>query len=599
MSSQSLSLSLSISSSSSLRFGANCPPSGVSLSDRIYGEVILRRLPIVVLTLLITVAAVLLGSILTPKAYTSSQTLRLATTTVGSNEFVNYDSSYADRLMNTFSKLVEDESTRRELMTKLGISSPPKTAADVVANTELIVVTVDAPTPKLAQDGAKALSDLLIARSQYLAAEIDSNDSARRQNLNATLKTARDELAQARQAYYEQLSSGITDTAHLEVAQQDLTLRQQIYQSALDQVNRAQIAQWMRNNGVLSVVSPAVLPTLPSRPNIPLNTALAVLGGLLAGLGLAFAVERIDTRLRTSAQIERAASAPVLVSIARQAARDARILTAQPLLFPTQSPQFDALRVVAAGLQASAAVDKPPKTVLVTSPRSAEGKSTVAINLALALAETGLRVLIVDANLHKPVVHSTFAVNNESGLSSILSGNQDVAPPIHTFRYGAVSILTSGPTVRSAGELLSTEAMRGLLKELSSKFDAVVIDSPGVLSAADTTIMARFVDRVIVVTQYMKTTVAELRQCVASLQYVRAHIEGVILMSSDRADIPTRDVTPMPVVAASSVTMNSLIRPTRDMQIMPVAPNAPVAQPAPVAPTSARANVNSSAIQSE
>src|ERR1043166_9292337 len=195
-----------------------------------------------------------------------------------------------------------------------------------------------------------------------------------------------------------------------------------------------------------------------------------------------------------------------------------------------RSPIAESYRHLRTSLLLSSA-GTPPKTILVTSSQPSEGKTTTAINTAFILAQTGAEVLIVDCDLRRPRLHAHFSLPNARGLTNALSGEaNDIENLVQTCDQAPnLKVLTSGPMPPNPAELLGSEEMRKLLKNLSQKFTHVIVDSPPAISFTDASILSTFVDGVILVVHGGRSSRAVVRRAKQKLTDVGAHIFGIVL----------------------------------------------------------------------
>jgi capsular exopolysaccharide synthesis family protein len=185
-----------------------------------------------------------------------------------------------------------------------------------------------------------------------------------------------------------------------------------------------------------------------------------------------------------------------------------------------------------------------PKSLVITSCVPSEGKSTTAINLAVSLAQTGARVLVIDGDMRRPTVHSSFGIENRGGLSNILSNEMSNAETLALIQKEKVSglyLLTSGPIPPNPAELVGSEQMRKLLIELGSTFDHIVIDTPPIASFTDGVLLSAIADGVILVIHANECSRKLIQRSQQALQEVRARVLGVVLnrihiRSSDHND---------------------------------------------------------------
>lgn len=275
----------------------------------------------------------------------------------------------------------------------------------------------------------------------------------------------------------------------------------------------------------LSIVTPAVAPTTPASPNVRLNLALGLVGGVVAGLGLAGLRTVLDTRIRGAADLRRLTDVPLLGGISYDS--DA---TKKPLLTQTrsQSPRAESFRQLRTNLQ-FAHVSHESKTVLMTSSLPGEGKSTTATNLAIALAQAGQTVALVDADLRRPMVAEYLGLERRAGLTTALIGKADVNDLLQPWGDDNLYVLTSGEIPPNPSELLGSEKMKQLLVRLEHAFDAVVIDAPPLLPVTDAAVLAQQVGGVVLVVGAQKVRTTDLEKSLSALSLVNADLLGLVL----------------------------------------------------------------------
>ena len=169
------------------------------------------------------------------------------------------------------------------------------------------------------------------------------------------------------------------------------------------------------------------------------------------------------------------------------------------------------------------------RTMLITSTGPEEGKSTTTANVAITMAESGNRVLLIDADLRKSVVHKMFQLPNLKGLTNVLAEDLDYREVLRTTKVQGLDILTGGPKPPNPSELLGSEKMRTFLESLKKDYDIIILDTPPVLPVTDAAILASQVDGVVIVSSYGHTTFDGLDRTKVQLENVGAKILGVIL----------------------------------------------------------------------
>jgi capsular exopolysaccharide synthesis family protein len=278
-------------------------------------------------------------------------------------------------------------------------------------------------------------------------------------------------------------------------------------------------------------VESAELPTSPVSPNVRLNLLIGLLVGALLGVAYALVRNQLDRRLSDAVAVERQFKVSVVGSIpaAKRLQREPEERAALAVMATDRqgadaSEAFRKLRTNLAFMD----VDNPPRIIVVTSPRPGDGKSTVAANLAAAIAASGQPVTLVDADLRRPTLATTFGLVEGAGLTDVLVGNAtiaDVRQPHPSF--AALSLLAAGGIPPNPSELLGSRTMRSLLEELS-KDGMVVLDAPPILPVTDPAVLTRLSDGCLIVIGHGRTLDTEFADALDSMAAVSARVLGVI-----------------------------------------------------------------------
>ncbi len=273
-----------------------------------------------------------------------------------------------------------------------------------------------------------------------------------------------------------------------------------------------------------TVVETPRLPSTPVSPHPSRNLALGLLIGLILGLALAVIRELLDTTVKGIDDVPSLRDTPVLSALAYDGD-----VARKPLIssLPSQAPRVEAFRVLRTNLS-FVHVDQQHKIFVVTSSMPGEGKSTTAVNVAIALAESGQRVLLIDGDLRRPQVASMLNLEGTVGLTTVLIGQLDLDDVLQQAAASGLFVLTSGHLPPNPAELLQSRAMSDLLAEVRSRFDVVVIDSPPLLPVTDAAVMAAQTDGAVLVVRSGKTTKEQLGDAVDRLHSVDSAPLGVI-----------------------------------------------------------------------
>jgi capsular exopolysaccharide synthesis family protein len=275
----------------------------------------------------------------------------------------------------------------------------------------------------------------------------------------------------------------------------------------------------------LNVVQEAEVPAAPSSPNKKMNVALGLLLGLAAGVGVALLRSVLDTRIHNEKDLERVTDVPILGGIVfdRNAKTRPLVIHADP-----HSPRAESFRTLRTNLQ-FLDVGRRERAFVITSAMPSEGKSTTVVNLAIALAETGAGVLLVDADLRRPKVEQYLGIEGGVGLTDVIIGRVTAAGAIQRWGTTSLFVLASGPIPPNPSELLGSAAMSSLIGNLASEFDIVLFDSPPLLPVTDAAILARLVGGCLVVAAAGKTRTTQLGAALDALVTVGAPQSGIVL----------------------------------------------------------------------
>jgi capsular exopolysaccharide synthesis family protein len=275
----------------------------------------------------------------------------------------------------------------------------------------------------------------------------------------------------------------------------------------------------------LSVIAPAEAASAPSAPNTRLNLVLGLVIGLAMGIGAAVLRSTLDSRIRGEADLRRVTEAPLLGAIAFD--QDA---VKNPLLTQAtaQSQRAETFRQLRTNLQ-FANVSGQARTVLVTSSLPGEGKSTTATNLAIALAQSGKSVCLIDADLRRPMVADYLGLDRNVGLTTALVGDADVNDVLQHWGDDNLYVLASGQIPPNPSELLGSAEMEDLVSRLEQAFDSVIIDAPPLLPVTDAAVVSRHVGGVIVVVGAQKLRQPDLLKSLSALELVGATLLGIVL----------------------------------------------------------------------
>jgi len=323
------------------------------------------------------------------------------------------------------------------------------------------------------------------------------------------------------------LSSQNAASIQYNIYKREADTNRQLYDSLLQRYKEIGVAGVSVNN--MSIIDAAEVPAVPSSPDPFLNLALA----LIAGVGLAFGalvvLEQIDEGLRDPADVRDALGIPLLGTVPSVEHDD---LMAE--LEDRKSELSEAYFNVKSNL-AFVTERGFPRSLMVTSTRPAEGKSTTSVSLAQTLSRTVGRVLLLDGDLRSPSCHKILGLSNARGLSNYLAGEADWQGMIQQTDSASLDFISTGPPPPSAAELLSTDRMANLLGELASRYDHVIIDASPLLGLADVPLLARTVEGCVFVVETNGVSKRSLSASLDRLRQANARLFGAVMTKYEKS----------------------------------------------------------------
>lgn len=324
-------------------------------------------------------------------------------------------------------------------------------------------------------------------------------------------------------------------------------LNEKIFLLRSEKYEESRIAEAGKTANV-RIIDPAVPPQKPIRPNKQLNIILAVFFGLGLGIAVSFAIELLDNSIRTVEDLEKLrlqvmGAIPIINPeeltrrMKKQGAKpvsedQVRAMSRLITNFSPKSPVSEAYRSVRTNILFSN-VDRSQKTLVVTSSATKEGKSTTVANLAITMAQMGSRVLIIDADLRRPTIHSLFHLSRQVGLTGALLGTHTLDEVIKPSGIENLDVITAGDIPPNPSELLSSNALRKALLMLSERYDLILIDSPPAIAVTDAAVLSTRTDGTLLVVSSGYVTRREVLSAIQLLENVKANLLGVMLNNLD------------------------------------------------------------------
>jgi polysaccharide biosynthesis transport protein len=344
------------------------------------------------------------------------------------------------------------------------------------------------------------------------------------------------ELEKQKQQAYKMNDAGI----EFAILKRDFESSRDLYEDLMKKLKESGIVAGLHSTNV-DVIDPAEVPTKPAEPRVMLNIAVGLMLGMFGGIGLAFLLENLDTTIRAPEYGEILVNLPVLGVVPHLNLNGTKghkpLSKAEqelPFLMSRPNSQFaEAFRALRTTLLLSSP-GSPPKVIIVSSAAPGEGKTTVSVNCALAFAQKGAKVLLVDADLRRSGAQGRLRMQGELGLSSCLSGGRESAEFIKDLPGGmGLAVLPAGQKPPNPVELLDSDRMRTLLEQWREEYEHIIIDTPPLVGLSDALALSPFADAVLLVARSGRTSQQSLRRARDILNRVHARTVGVLINDLD------------------------------------------------------------------
>jgi len=303
-----------------------------------------------------------------------------------------------------------------------------------------------------------------------------------------------------------------------------------LYDALSSSIKKASVTEQSQDINIW-VVKKASLPGAPSKPRKKRNLMLGLILGLFGGIGLAFFIEYLDNSVKDGKELEQRFGLTVLGTVEQFPGKDGTFLDTwlpENLL----SPVAESYRLIQSSLLLSTP-DNPPRSILVTSLSPKEGKTTTTSNLAHIFAQNGKKVLIIGCDLRRPRMHRVASIPNSHGLSNYLTGSR-ATNLIKTIKEDAIYLITAGDIPPNPAELLQSERMKTLIKEMEKRYDYVLLDSPPVQRVTDSLTLSKLVDGTLLVVRSGETTYDAMESGLRKFREIHAKILGIVVNAVKR-----------------------------------------------------------------
>jgi polysaccharide biosynthesis transport protein len=459
----------------------------------------------------------------------AARTSLIVGSTISEPNPTDADFRLSRQLATLYADIIVREPAREAVMTALGITALPRYTVTVPEESQIIEIIVTDTDPQRAQAVANELANQLLLRSP---SNVSQEDQARQAfvaeqlayleskitETQAEIVLKQDELAEMKSA--AQIAAA---TADLNALESKLSSLQSIYASLLTGTSGEAI-------NTISVVEPAALPRNPVDTEGGLAALVAAVLGLVVGSGAAYLLEYLDDTLANEDDVARVLKLPVIGKVGRlvRSRWDRRVHPEPDLVIgDPHSPHAEAFRTLKTNLD-FAGVDKALRSILIASPGPADGKTTVAVNLAVSIARAGTNTLLIDADLRNPSIHRFLGIPNSVGLSEVILGTTDEETSAIQWKEPSLRVVTAGTLPPNPTEVLASRRMDQTLKQLEQEARIVVIDSPP-FGLADASLLASKVDGVVLVIRAGHTREGPTRAMLEQLDRAGANVIGVVL----------------------------------------------------------------------
>jgi receptor protein-tyrosine kinase len=519
-------------------------------------------------------AAALLVSAIEPRIYQAHASIQIQ----GVNEnFLNLREIYATAApsadnavyVQTQAELLRQDALIEQVVRKMHLEGRRELAGSGLWNgfgsqpdTSEIVDRIKKDLQVVASRGSSLIQIVFNARNPHFAADfanalaqafIDQTIQARQRSAKQTQEALSKELEQLRagldvsqariDAYDRSRQTRGIDPSSYSKLRREADANRKFSEVLSRRIDEARLASAVSQSNI-RLVGPAQPPSRPYRPNIPLNLALGLFGGLILGVGYVVLREQTDTVLRTPGEASALLGVPELgviprvghrMMVARGAADSSlRMAPERASLEQPDSGVAESFRTTLASMLTLGNGDDHPRVLLVTSPCPAEGKTTVVSNLGIALAQIGRKVLLIDADLRQPSMHKVFGQANSWGLSDLLREKNAVEDlPLEALvkktSVPNLSLLPAGTSADNVFGLLWSSRMAGLLPRFAQEFEYVLVDSPSCLEFADARILGRYAEGLLLVVRAGNTQIASAQAAAQRLDLDGICLTGVVL----------------------------------------------------------------------
>jgi len=486
-----------------------------------YLKPIVKWWRLLVITTALAVVSSTISAMFQPKLYVSRTTLMIGATI--SNPNPDSGQIYiATQLATIYADIARREPVQSETMKALGINWLPEYNARVVSNTQLIEISVTDTDPARAQVIANELARQLIKQSP---AASNSETGQRQEFIRAQLSSLETQIDETKKRIEElqQSLTVINSTSEAASTEKEITSLNEklnsLYESYANFLSNSQEGA----PNTLRVVEPANLPTKSVGTSKVLIIGLAGMVGFVLATGAAYLIEFLDRSIKSTSDVERIFNYPVIgyLSLMSENGNNATYILNHPNSLVTES-----FRLLQSNLEFFQAYNSA-KTILITSPMQGNGKTTIAVNLAISLAMSGQKTILVDSDLRRPAVHAAFGIDKSPGLSDIIRSKKKPSEVTRPMDGTKVDVITAGNVPANVTEVVGSKRIAEILNGLKDDFETIIVDAPP-LVISDSYNLASKVDGVVLVLEPGQTREEQARVIKEQLNRAGARVIGVV-----------------------------------------------------------------------
>ncbi len=424
------------------------------------------------------------------------------------------------QLTSTYSQMMVNDLVLKQVAGEFGLSNPLDEMKEwitvsPVRDTQIIKVSVKTTNPDFSANIANAVV-------KAFSTQIQDIQTQRFSQSKITLESQLADTEKQITTYSGQMEIATT-SEEKERLEAKVTQYRTIYSNLLTSYEQIRLSEAQAVSSVVQV-EPATANPIPVEPDLLLNTLLAALIGMLITGGIIVAREAFDDTIKTPEEVNRRFNLPILGVINHQPAKTDTLIT----LREPRSPISESYRTLRTNVS-FASVDRPLRTVMITSAEPGDGKSTTICNLGVVLAQNGKRVLVADCDLRRPRIHTYFGLPNRQGMSTLIAHSESLANVRKSTPVEGLSVVTSGSLPPNPSELMGSQKLLSIFQNMLQSADMILIDTPPTLTVSDAATLAPSLDGVLLVVKPGTTRASALRQTLDQFRQVNARVIGVVL----------------------------------------------------------------------